>query len=380
MQVLDRREALRRIVARADLERFGDRVFESFWETPEFQRLHPPRQDVRRWVRWNLQLVIRWLVEGRPPDQAELQVFRQHARARVADGTPADVVPGNFRRGAQFAWRALLEAATDEERPALLEAADLLFEYVDRVSRIYSEVYADASAQAAASAEEGAARALLDRVASEEPPAPEDLQLAERVGVRLDRATRPFVIALRAGTAAEHMELANHLRRRGSLAASEGRRVVGLSARSAPLKELGLRADAVLAAGAPAIAAERGRALQELREVAEVARAHGDRGEVRAEDYLPELLIAAAPRIVERIAARMYGGLDDELTRTLDALVEHDFARAATAAHLPVHRNTLRQRINRISQITGVDLSSAAGHGLAWLAWLSRRGRAGESV
>ena len=51
------------------------------------------------------------------------------------------MIPANFRRGARFAWRAMLEAATEAERPALVESADLLFEYVDRVSRIYSEVY-----------------------------------------------------------------------------------------------------------------------------------------------------------------------------------------------------------------------------------------------
>jgi DNA-binding PucR family transcriptional regulator len=37
-----------------------------------------------------------------------------------------------------------------------------------------------------------------------------------------------------------------------------------------------------------------------------------------------------------------------------------------------VHRNALRQRINRISEIAGVDLDSIGGRGLAWLAWLER--------
>jgi DNA-binding PucR family transcriptional regulator len=38
-----------------------------------------------------------------------------------------------------------------------------------------------------------------------------------------------------------------------------------------------------------------------------------------------------------------------------------------------VHRNTLRDRIARIAEITGLDLDSAEGRGLAWLAWLHRR-------
>ena len=32
----------------------------------------------------------------------------------------------------------------------------------------------------------------------------------------------------------------------------------------------------------------------------------------------------------------------------------------------------LRDRIARISELTGVDLESAEGRGLAWLAWLAR--------
>jgi DNA-binding PucR family transcriptional regulator len=39
---------------------------------------------------------------------------------------------------------------------------------------------------------------------------------------------------------------------------------------------------------------------------------------------------------------------------------------------LHVHRNTLRDRIVRISELTGIDLESAEGRGLAWLAWLAR--------
>jgi hypothetical protein len=48
-------------------------------------------------------------------------------------------------------------------------------------------------------------------------------------------------------------------------------------------------------------------------------------------------------------------------------LVEHSFERVRSAAVLPAHRNTLRDRINRISEITVVDLNAAPGRGLAWI-------------
>lgn len=373
MEVTTRAEVLRRIVQRTNLEEFSGRVLDSFWERPEFQQLHPPHDEVQAWVRWNLDLVIRWLIEGTPPSEAELEVFREHARARAADGTPADIVPANFRRGARFAWQALLEAATDEERPALLESADLLFEYVDSVSRIYSEVYEQAAASALASAEETAARALLRRIAVDGAPLPEDLQLAERIGFQLERASRPFVIASPARPAHYHAELAAQLRRHAALSVSHGRYVVGLSNVKSPWHGLELDDGAIVAEGSPAIRGERGRALDELQSAVEVAVAQGNSGRVVVSEYLPELLLRRSPRIAAQITARVYGPLTPELAHTLDLLVEHNFERSTTAAALPVHRNTLRDRIARISEITGVELECASGRGLAWLAWLQRR-------
>jgi hypothetical protein len=375
MEALTRGEVLGRIVARADLEAFTDRVLDSFWEQPGFQQLHPPREDVRVWVRWNLDLVIRWLVQGEPPSEQELGVFREHARARAREGFGPDVVPANFRRGARFAWRAMLEAATEDEHSALLESADLLFEYVDRVSRIYSEGHASAAAATATSAEEIAAGALLRRIEAEESPLPEDHRLAERLGFPLERAARPFVIALPGRSPERHAELAAKLRQTGALAASEGRRVVGLSGGAARWRRLQLDPRAVIAAGPPAIGAERGHALDELRDVAHLALARGERGFVDVGEYLPELLLRRLPRLASQIRARVYSPLDGdhaELARTLDQLIKNNFEKGATAAMLPVHRNTLRDRIARISELTGVDLERAEGRGLAWLAWLAR--------
>jgi hypothetical protein len=370
MEVATRSEVMRRIVQRTDLEGFTDRVLDSFWDRPEFKRLHPPREQVRAWVRWNLELMIRWLVEGRPPSESELEIFRQHARARAAEGTPADIVPANFRGGARFAWGSLLAAASDEERPALLDSVDLLFEYVDRVSRIYSEVYEQAARSAAATAEEAGARGLLGRIAADEGLLPEDHQLAERIGFQLDRAARPFVIASPTQSVEYHAELAASLRRGRAVAASEGRRVVGLASARSPWEQMELDLRATIVRGPAAIGAERGRALDELRDAIEVATAIGHSGEIAVDGYLVEILLRRSPRIAARIYGRVYGPLSDELAHTLDLLVRHSFERASTAAALPVHRNTLRDRLGRISEITGIDLDSAHGRGLAWLAWL----------
>jgi PucR C-terminal helix-turn-helix domain len=375
VDALTRRDVLRRIVDRTDLDQFAERVLDSFWDRPEFQELHPSRNDVLAWVRWNLDLVIRWLIDGQAPTESELKVFRERARRQAADGTPAGIVPANFRRGARFAWGALLEAATEEERPALLESADLLFDYIDRVSAVFSDVYESAAKAAPIAPQETAARALLMRIGRDDLPLPEDHQLAEQIGFQLGQAARPFVIALPGWPTRDRTELAAALRRRRALAASEGRFVVGLANARSPWRGIELDSKVIIAQGAPAIRGERGRVIEQLRTAVDVALVRGDSGEIAVAEYLPELLLRRSPGVASQICARVYGPLDEahpELSRTLDLLVEHSFERAPTAAAVPVHRNTLRDRIARISEITGVDLDSVRGRGLAWLAWLQR--------
>jgi len=373
MPVSSRSEAIRRIIERSDLDDFAERVMDSFWERPEMQLARHERDEMRTFVRWSMDIVIRWLVEGLPPTQAELEIFRERARVRAAEGMPADLAPANLRRGARYAWGALLDEATDDERLALLESADLLFEFVDRVSQIFFESYQQAASARPASGEEASARALLRRIACDELPVGEDHMLAERIGFNLERGAWPFVIACPSRTAQFHAELAAQLRRRHALAVSEGRRVVGLANGEAPWESIALDLDAIVATGSRAVRDERGRGLDEVRAAVDIAHAKGDTGEIAVEDYLAELLLDRSPRIAGRLLTRVYGPLSDELAHTLDVLVEHSFERGRAAAALPVHRNTLRDRIARISEITGLDLDCVQGRGLAWLAWLQRR-------
>jgi PucR C-terminal helix-turn-helix domain len=368
-------DVVRRIIERADLDEFTERVLDSFWDRPEYQRFQPERDDVRRWVRWNIDLVIRWLVDDQPPTQAELERFRERARMLAAAGMPADVVPANFRRGARYAWASLLEGAHAEERPALLESADRLFEFIDRVSQLFSDTYGSVGPAAMASEEERRAQALLSRARAGEEPTGEDHRLAEQLGFALAEAYRPFVLAAPSGTVQQHAGLAARLRAQHALAVFEGRRVLGLTHRELAWRGLGLEARAVVTEGRMTPRAALREAFEELETVTDVAVQRGRSGTVDVDDHLPELLLRRSPRVAARLRARVYAQLaarDPELTRTLDSLIEHDFDRGATAAALPVHRNTLTNRIARIRAITGLDVDSAEGRGVLWLAWLAR--------
>jgi sugar diacid utilization regulator len=173
----------------------------------------------------------------------------------------------------------------------------------------------------------------------------------------------------------QHAGFAARLRAQGLLAAFEGRRVLGLAGGELAWRGLGLGARAVVAQGDLTPRAELREAFEDLEAVADVAVRSGRSGAVDVDDHLPELLLRRSPRLAARLRARVYAQLaqrDPELIRTLDSLIEHDFDRGATAAALPVHRNTLTNRIGRIRAITGLDADSAEGRGLLWLAWVAR--------
>jgi PucR C-terminal helix-turn-helix domain len=368
-------DVVRRIIERADLDEFTERVLDSFWDRPEYQRFRPEREDVRRWVRWNIDLVIRWLVDDQPPTKADLERFRERARMLAAEGMPADIVPANFRRGARYAWTSLLEGAQDDERPALLESADRLFEFIDRVSELFSDTYGALGPAAIASEEERAAQALLSRVRAGEEPTPEDHGLAEQIGFELRPASRPFVLIGPSRSVQQHAGFASRLRSQQVLAAFEGKRVAGLAHGEVPWRGLGLGQRGVIAQGRLTPRTELPEALDELEMTVDAAVRSGRSGAVDVDDHLPELLLRRSPRLAARLRSRVYaqlGARDPELTRTLDTLIEHDFDRGATAAALPVHRNTLTNRIARIRAITGLDVDSAEGRGLLWLGWLAR--------
>jgi DNA-binding PucR family transcriptional regulator len=314
-----------------------------------------------------------------------LKTIRDFAYERAADGTPADLVPANFRRGVRLAWDAFRQAANEEEQRALMESSDQLFEYIDFVSEIFAEAYSDRTNQDAASNDECQARSLLGRLIRQESLLTEDFEFAERVGFELKGVVRSFVIAWQNPHAAHHAAFASYasyasrLRAAHMIAAYEHKRVVGLSHEAFPWDRLQPDAKAIISEQDVSIHGDLRRTFDELKTVVEIAMNRGHTGVVCLDRYVPELLLRRSPRVADHVHARIYGSLQDchpHFVRALDLLIENDFDQAATASALPVHRNTLRNWIVRISEITGVDLDHVEGRGLAWLAWVEKNQRA----
>jgi hypothetical protein len=332
-------DVLRRIIARISLDDLTVELERRLRELPAYRDFEG--EHTAALLRWNVDQFVRWLTEGTPPTREDLQRLEQPVRERLGAGMTTEDGLLIYRTAAQAGWDALVAAADEEERAALLSGADVLFAYMNAVT----DVFYTADVPTA----ERRAHEQLDRILEGEG----------------EGTYTPFVAVLDGAPAARHATLAAELRAQGAIAVSEGKRTVGLLTHAPRWPRA-----ALVALGEPT--ARPAETLDDLRALVEVAR--GERGIVRPADRLPELLLRAAPRHAQALEAAVYGPLTDELARTLAALVEHGFDKSAAAAALPVHRNTLSYRAAKIEQLTGLDLDSPAGRGRAWLATLQRDG------
>ena len=92
---------------------------------------------------------------------------------------------------------------------------------------------------------------------------------------------------------------------------------------------------------------------------AELAVAAARRREGRYAEYgeldLEILLSGIGPERGSRFCGRVIQGLSPEDLHLLDVYFSHDSSLGAAAAALPMHKNTLQYRLNRIRDITGYD-------------------------
>ncbi len=366
-------------VKQIDMQGLVDRVIESFWNRPGFEGARPSQSELRAFVRWNIDLVVRWVVHGEPPTDAELEPIRSMARELATAGVPADTVPANYRIATKLAWRELNAALGDAERAALLERGHIVLEYVDRISSVFAEGYEEGAPRAASSATERGVQALLSRLRRGELPLADDHQVAEAIGFDLDAPACAFALACPRLSVQQHVALARRLRARRALAVAEGRRVVGLAPETMAWSSLDLGGDAIICEAPVLAPTEAGRTLDEVSTVVEIARERGHRGLVSADQFLIELMLSHTPRLAARVAERVYGPLSAELVRTLDVLVECNFDRGLAANALPTHRNTLRNRLMRVQELTGLDVDTVEGRALTTLAWITRSGLPGPA-
>ncbi|MFF5143145.1 PucR family transcriptional regulator [Streptomyces sp. NPDC013157] len=365
---------LRGVLQRFDVGVVVRRMEAGFGRLPAYTDFQWP-VDRAAVVRWNVDLVLRWLVNGSPPDDYLRSELHEFLRARAISGQPIEDSILVYRRGARMFWEALLDLATDDDRALLLARSETVWgcleDYLDLVVEVFARAYADQE-DAPSTAGDRRARTLFDRLCAQLPVTIEDRDRAARLGFDLVEPYRPFTARLAGASVAAHADLAFRLRAAGALAFTEGLRVTGLTPPGFGWTVFLEDPRLLLAEDEPLARGRLGAAADGLRALIAIGARSGRRGRVRADDHLPELLLADAPEIADRMVRRVFGPLERadavDLAATLRCLAAHGFDSTAAAAALPVHRNTLLYRVGRIEKLTGLSLRDQRDRTLVLLA------------
>ena len=357
-------QVLADVVRRVDPSEVADRMVATFRsEISGYRRLPEPvvLGQIMEIARRNVELFFRTILEGEYPSHVDLDPFRASAKDRAAEGMPLEDLLHAYRLGGRIGWQAVVEAAREDERAALLTGAERLMDYVDSVSAAVAQAYLD-ERQHLVSEEERRLRDLFDALVANAPLRPGLRELAERCGFPVAEVYRPFAETVLGAAAYEHGQLAARLRERGVLALTEGDRVSGLASAEA---DGSLAVDGALVAIAdPTPRSELGDALEEVRLLVDLGRRLGRTGELRPEEHVSELLLARSPRLASLLRERALGPLErheprrgSDLLETLETFIDSQMDRRSAAEKLHVHPNTLDYRLRRAEELTGLRLS-----------------------
>ena len=369
---------MRAIFGRLDADEVARQMDQAFRELPGYARFvaDDPVDRGQPAIRWNVALVLRWLADGVAPDESMTSELHEVVRVRAAAAERMNDGLLVYRRGVRILWNILLDAATADERPMLVEQADVLWSYLELVVDTFAQAYADEQ-DAPETVGERRAQSLLDRLCARQPITVDDRERAEYLGFDLAGPHRPFAARLAGVGAAHHVRLASRLRSQGVLATTEGSQVAGLCAEDFNWAALLDDPRFLLACERPTERPGLAAALESLRMLVSFADDTGRRGIVTTRDFLPHLLLARSPEIADDIDARVFGDLTGsehaDLATTLRCLAANGFDRGATAAELIVHRNTVLYRVQRIQKLTGLELQNPLDQNLVCLAILWNR-------
>jgi hypothetical protein len=312
-------EGLRSVLERLDVGVVVRRMMLGYHQLPAYTRFDLV-QDRTVWVRWNVDLLLRWMMHGTPPDEYVLSELREFVRERAAAGQPIEDGILVYRRGTRMLWDALVDLVRDVDRPLLVANGDSIWSYLDRyldiVVDMFAMVYADQE-DLPSTAGDRRASALFDRLcAADLPITIEDSDRAARLHFDLASPFCPFTAELAGGSIANHADLAARLRGAAALAFTEGVRVTGLTMPA--FAWAGFLADPrlVLAQDPPTHRNRLGSAVDSLRSLTLIAADSGRRGRVSAEDFGPQLLLAGSPALADRITKRVFGRLAGPTRRT----------------------------------------------------------------
>jgi hypothetical protein len=335
-------------------------------QVPEYRR--PLEGGFGRGIRTGVnEALLQFVGLIRDPDSGRRgrEVYVELGRGEQRAGRTLDSLQAAYRVGARVAWRRLAEAGQRQnlEPEPLTLLADAIFAYIDELSADSVDGYAEA--QAAIEDLRRRRRQELSAVLLREPPAdPADISATAAAA----EWKLPKQLAVAACSDEELGAIAGRMPLEVLVTIVEGRGCIVVPDPEGPgrREEIGrLAARVRLALGPavePALAARSWRLAKMLLGLG-ATEAETDGRLLRAEDHLPELILAGNPTAAGLLAARRLAPLDgltakarERMRETAFAYVRHRGKAVAMAAELHVHPQTARYRLNRLRELFGDDL------------------------
>lgn len=350
-----------------------------------------PVRDLRDTVRWNFGSFLGDLAEQRSPSTAS---SRETGRRRAGQGVPLASVLRAYRLGSQVIWQALADRALQAgpaELEGLVRESGAVWTWVDTSSEAVNAEYHEALIESARRDEQQ--RLLLLDALFEGRLGEWKLLGGSLHAIGLpERGPYLAVSAETREAGSENLPgVSQVLRRRGiacawRLRAGEQVGVIALSREHSFRLVRDLLAS--LASGRVGLSPGYDDAMDTARSlvVAAVARRclpAGSGGVATIDDNPAAALIAGAPDVSARVVRQLLRGLAglppgerEMLLTTLRTWLKTSGNASAAAELLHCHRNTIRNRLRRLEELTGYSLGNprevsllsiaAEGAGLLW--------------
>ena len=346
------------------------------------------RSDVARVARDNLDAFFRCCREERLPTSSELIPARVGAVRRAEEGVPLEDLIAAYTIGNRITWQLLAEQVPRDRAEEVVSFTPYVHRYLQSMLRDVTRAYVD-ERRSIEYDEGSASRALVQQLLSGEPAEP----LAQRLGVALSEAYLVVAVHFQDNTdqCAEGVNSEVAARRKARRAQSAVERLPGSAASMALLSGSGGvvllpgigprlpgRAETLrtvqhlaTAAGAAATAVtvpvsrrlDLGAAAAQAEELLQLVRTLKWPPALYTLDDLVLEYQASRPGPARRRLAELLVPLatTPDLLPTVRCWLRNERARRETAEELHVHPNTLDKRLERIAQLTGVDVGTTRG-------------------
>ncbi|WP_233160240.1 CdaR family transcriptional regulator [Pseudonocardia sp. MH-G8] len=346
-------------------ERLVTAVFTDNPEWTDYRRVPP--EDLRDGCRQYLGRVLELVADRQPGDADDDPVAGRIGRHRAEQGVPLEVMLRTFRLGGRVVWEALLERAAPVDVAALGAAATTMWTVVDGLSSALSTSYRRAEAEQLRR-DDQRRHALLEEVVA---GGTTGQRVADQLDLPLDGGYLVVVADLdpdgtaalpspQTALAALGLRSVWHVRTDTlvGLVPTEGHDPRFVHGRLRSLAR-GRAAVAPTAHGLAGVATAHRLAVLALGAVP-----RGTAGVVSVDDRYPEALLLRSPELTRRIVETWLGPVlrlapreRDVLLETLTAWLEADRSAGVAAEHLYCHRNTVLNRLHRVTELTGRPLT-----------------------